>query len=210
MGEQAMDRTKILLVAADVLFRESLGRLLDGEWDLVVAGQCGTTAEALETLGRLSAELILVEMQTAGDTAHEFVTRARQAGYRGKFLLLAGGLSPQSSVKALQLGVSGIFLKSRGLETLLRAVRQVASGETWVERDIIQALAESAEQSRSPADRQVLEGVLDGLTNRAIAARMGVPEAKVKAALRRIYRRAGVQSRAQLIRATLEQSAGRG
>lgn len=204
-----MAPTKILLVAEDVLFRESLGRLLDGEADLVVAGQCGTAAEALEALGRLPAELILIETQAGGDAANEFVTRARQAGYRGRFLLLAAALNRQSSVKALQLGVSGIFLESRGLETLLRAVRQVASGQAWVERDMIQALAESAEQSLNAADQQVREGVVDGLSNRAIAARMGVPEAKVKAALRRIYRRAGVQSRAQLIRATLEHSAGK-
>jgi DNA-binding NarL/FixJ family response regulator len=205
-----MAPTKILLLAEDVLFRESLGRLLDGETDLVVLGQCGTAAEALETLDRSPADLVLIEAQAAGDAANEFVTRARLAGYRGKFLLLAAGLSRQSSVKALQLGVSGIFLKSRGLETLLRAVRQVASGEAWVERDMIQALAESAEQPFTAAEQQVLEGVLDGLTNRAIAARMGVPEATVKAALRRIYRRSGVQSRAQLIRATLERTAGRG
>lgn len=205
-----MAPTKILLVAEDVLFRESLARLLDGEADLVVAGQCGTAAEALKALDGSPVELILIETQTGGDAANEFVTRARQAGYRGKFLLLAAGLSRQSSVKALQLGVSGIFLKSRGLETLLRAVRQVASGEAWLERDLIQTLAESAEQPFSAAEQQVLEAVLDGLTNRAIAARMGVPEATVKAALRRIYRRSRVQSRAQLIRATLEHSAGRG
>lgn len=205
-----MDPTKILLVAEDVLFRQSLGRLLDGEADLVVTAQCGTATDALKALDRSPAELILIEAQAGDDAANEFVARARQAGYRGKFLLLAGRLSRESSVKALRLGVSGIFLKTRGLETLLRAVRQVAGGEAWVERDMIQALAESAEQSLNPADRQVLEGVLDGLTNRAIAARIGVSEATVKTSLRRIYRRAGVQSRAQLVRATLEQPPGRG
>lgn len=205
-----MDPTKILLVAEDVLFRESLGRLLDGEADLVVSGQCGTAGEALAALERSPPDLILIETQAGGDAANEFVTRARQAGYRGKFLLLAAGLDRQSSVKALRLGVSGIFLKSRGLETLLRAVRQVAGGEAWVERDMIQALAESAEHPVTSADQQVLQGVLDGLTNRAIAVRMGIHEATVKAALRRMYRRSGVQSRAQLIRATLEHSARRG
>ena len=205
-----MDPTKILLVAEDVLFRESLGRLLDGEADLLVAGQCGTAAEALEALDRSPADLILIETQAGGEAANEFVTCARLAGYHGKFLLLAAGLSRQSIVKALQLGVSGIFLKKRGLEMLLRAVRQVASGEAWVERDVLQALAQSAESPLTMAEQQVLEGVLDGLTNRAIAARMSVPEATVKAALRRIYRRTGVQSRSQLIRATLEHPAARG
>jgi DNA-binding NarL/FixJ family response regulator len=56
------------------------------------------------------------------------------------------------------------------------------------------------------SEQQVLQGVLDGLTNRMIAERMGLPAATVKAALRRLYRRSGVQGRGQLMRAALQGS----
>jgi DNA-binding NarL/FixJ family response regulator len=197
-----MNRIQILLVEEDVLLREAVGRLLQAETDLAVVAQCGTQAEAIEALSRTPVDLVLIE---AGP---EFVTHARAAGYEGKFLLMATDLNRQSSVKALQLGVSGIFLKSRGLEKLLRAIRLVASGEAWVERDMVQVLANGVDESVTERERQVLQGVLDGLTNKALAERMGVPEATVKAALRRLYRRSGAQSRAQLVRASMEGSFG--
>ena len=53
-------------------------------------------------------------------------------------------------------------------------------------------------------ERHVLNGVIEGLTNKAIAREMGIPEASVKAALRRLFQRAGVHTRGQLIRRALE------
>ena len=203
-----MHPTHILLLEEDVLFRETLGRALESEEDLVIAAQCGTHAEALEALERASIDLVLLDATPGFDAAHDFVASARQSAYQGRFLLMTAAFSLQSSVQALQLGVSGIFLKGRGLGTLLRAIRLVATGEAWVERDIIQILADGAGSLLTEREQQVLRGVIDGLTNKAIAERMGVPEAAVKTALRRVFRRSGVQSRAQLIRAALDGSLG--
>ena len=203
-----MPRTQILLVEDDVLLRETLGRLLESEADLAVRGWCGTPAEALEALREAPVDLGLIEANTAPNLAHEFVIGARAAGYGGKFLLMTSTPTLRGSVKALQLGVSGIFLKSRGLEKLLHSIRIVASGETWVDRDIIQVLAQGVGEVLSDREREVLQGVLDGLTNRAMAERMGVPEATVNAALRRIFRRSGLRGRAQLIRAAMDGSLG--
>ena len=197
-----MPRTQILVVEDDVLLREALSRPLSSEDDLAVSGQCGTPEEALAALREHPADLVL--MAAGADPAHGFVTQARAAGYRGKFLLMTSGPALLRSVRALQLGVSGIFLKSRGFAKLLYAIRLVASGETWVERDTIQVLAAGVGEVLSDREQEVLRGVLDGLTNRNIAARMAVPEATVKAALRRVFRRSGVRGRAQLIRAAME------
>src|SRR5579863_5754647 len=136
-----MPRTQILLVEDDVLFRESLGKLLETELDLMLVAQCGTPAEALDFLARTPVDLVLMEAHSGSEVAHDLVTAARAAGYQGKFLLMTAGLNRQRSVRALQLGVSGIFLRSRGLEKLLYAIRLVAGGEAWVERDMIEALA---------------------------------------------------------------------
>jgi DNA-binding NarL/FixJ family response regulator len=57
-------------------------------------------------------------------------------------------------------------------------------------------------------ERHVLEGVLDGLTNKAIAGLVGVSEGAAKAILREIFRKAGVRRRSQLVRVALTGSAG--
>jgi DNA-binding NarL/FixJ family response regulator len=203
-----MYRTQILLVEVDVLLRETLVRLMDSEVDLAVAGQCATTAEALDLLARVPAELVLLDADGGFDAAHEFVHASRASGYAGKLLLMTTDLSPQASVRALQSGVLGIIRKSRGVERLLRAIRLVASGEAWVDPDMVQVLAQGGSALLTNREQEVLRGVLDGLTNKTIAARLGVPEATVKAALRRIFRRNGVHSRTQLIRAALDGTLG--
>ncbi|HEV2444889.1 MAG TPA: response regulator transcription factor [Candidatus Sulfopaludibacter sp.] len=199
-----MRRTRILLVEEDVLFRETLAPLLDGEADLTVTGQCGSPAEAAEALERAAPDLVLMDVHRDFDAACEFVVHARQSGYGAKVLFVTAPMEPRWSVKALQAGVSGIFPKDRGWKKLLDAIRLVAAGETWVERDVVLVLAGGVSGELSDREDEVLRGVLDGLTNKMIAERLGVPEATVKAALHRLFRRSGVQSRSQLIRATLE------
>jgi DNA-binding NarL/FixJ family response regulator len=203
-----MNRTRSLLVEGDTLLRDALVRLLASEADLTIAAQCATPAEAIEAFGRIPVDLVLVEAGQGFDEVNEFVALARTTGYAGKFLLMTSGFNRQSSLRALQLGVSGILLKSRGLERMLRAVRLVASGEAWMDRDVIEILANPPGEALTAREQQVLHGVLDALTNKMIAERMGVPESTVKGILRRIYQRSGIRSRAQLTRAALEGSLG--
>jgi DNA-binding NarL/FixJ family response regulator len=99
--------------------------------------------------------------------------------------------------------VSGIFLRSRGLKKLLRAIRMVAAAEGWVGPEMVQVLTAGMGDAPTDLEDEVLRGVVDGLTNRMIAERLEVAEGSVKAVLRRLFRRHGVGSRARLIRATL-------
>jgi len=57
-------------------------------------------------------------------------------------------------------------------------------------------------------EQQALDGVVDGLTNKAIASQLGVSEGAAKTILREIFRKTGVQRRSQLVRAALRGSSG--
>src|SRR5208283_5453207 len=111
---------------------------------------------------------------------------------------------------------SGIFRKHHSLDSLPRAIRQVAAGEAWVELAVLQLLAGPIVERESrklhelltKRERQVLEGVMDGLTNKGIAAQLGVSEGAIKAIVREIFRKAGVRRRSQLVRAALTGWAG--
>jgi DNA-binding NarL/FixJ family response regulator len=198
-----MHRTQIFVLEEDVLFRETLVRLLESEEDLAVMGECANLAEATGLLGRMAPDLILIGIHREFDCACEFAATARQAGCAGRILFLAEAVEVRWLVRALQAGVSGIFPRSRGLKQLLRTIRMAAAAEGWVEPETMQVLA--AEMGDAPTDRdaEVLRGVLDGLTNRAIAERLEVAEGSVKATLRRLFRRHGVGNRAQLVRVTM-------
>lgn len=137
-----LHRTRLALLDDHGLFRESLGYLLASEPDFEVVGQCSTSAQALELLRGTEVDLILLELRVGTEPCEEFISAARHAGYQGKFLLVTGGIDAARSAAALKLGASGIFLKYNSSSSLVQAIRIVASGDAWVDRKVIQLIAD--------------------------------------------------------------------
>ena len=212
-------RIRLVLLDDHCLFRASLSRLLSSDAGFEVAGQCGTFAEALEVLSRSSVDVVLLELELGPRSGNDFISAARQAGYRGQFLLVAGAVDARSAAIALKLGALGILLKSEAPERLLHAIRQVADGEVWMDPRIMQMLAGQfidlpRQDSHNPAgiledrERNVLHGILAGLTNKKIGANLGLSEPCVKNLVQRLFAKAGVNKRSQLVRVALEGSLG--
>lgn len=203
---------RILAIDDHVLFREGLLRLLSGESDLVVAGQCGSVADGLRLLAELSIDLVLLDYQLEDDTGLRFLQSARRSGYDGKVLIVTASMSGEESLKALHQGASGIFLKHNPPSALLKAIRLVIGGHLWIDPRIVKIMAEVVPSDQERAlrtglterEQQVLEGVFEGLTNRAIGARIGVSEGTVKATLQALFQKTGVRTRSQLVRVALE------
>jgi two-component system, NarL family, nitrate/nitrite response regulator NarL len=211
-----MDRIRLLLVDDHILFRESLGRLLSSEPDFDVVGQCGTAQEALEFLGRTPVDLVLLDFNLPDLPGDEVVRLARGAGNAGKILIVTGAIDGAQSSEVLQQGAAGIFLKHNPVGSLLRAIRMVAAGDAWVDRQVIQYLAAreplvpdpSFQNALTKREKQVLAGVLEGLTNLKIADRLEVTEGAVKSVLQQLFKKTNVRTRSQLVRVAVEASIG--
>src|SRR5690349_21825943 len=121
-GQNRMSRTRLLLVDDHLLFREGVGRLLASEPDFESAGNCGTSAEALEILDVTPVDLILLDFDIGKDHGAQFITAARRAGYAGKILMVTAGMSAKESSLSLKLGASGIFLKHNSPGSLAKAI----------------------------------------------------------------------------------------
>src|SRR5262249_15052445 len=127
--------------------------------------------------------------------------------------LITAGMPETESVRALGLGVSGIFLKHSPPELLTEALHKVISGQTWIDERCVQALVNAVESDQSPArrddlsdrERQVLKGVFEGLSNKEIGAQLTISEASVKSALQQLFLKTGVRTRSQLVRVALEE-----
>lgn len=205
--ESARSRLRLLLLDDHLLFRESLGRLLASEPDFELVGQCTNADEALKTLRKLGADVVLVDIAIAKD----FIPCARKSRHPGKYLVLAGEVDATASATVLKDGASGIFLTSDSPNRLMQAIRLVAGGEAWVDQKVVQLLAERYPpfEARwrgqlSERERSVLRGVIDGLSNKRIGSQIGVSESTIKAALQQLFKKAGVRTRSQLVRVALE------
>jgi DNA-binding NarL/FixJ family response regulator len=207
-----MRRIRLLLVDDHRLFREGLARLLASERDFKMVAQCSTSAEALQLLGHSEVDVVLLDFDLGDEQGNRFISLARQSGYSGKILMVTAGMNAMESSVALKLGASGIVLKQSSPSALANAIRLVADGETWVDQKVIQQMADRFLQGgqqglpRTLTERedQVLRHVFEGLTNKEIAAKIGVSESSVKATLQQLFDKTGVRTRSQLVRIALE------
>jgi DNA-binding NarL/FixJ family response regulator len=125
-------------------------------------------------------------------------------------------MSAMESSYALQMGASGIFLKHNSPGNLAKAIRMVAAGEMWVDQRVIRAMADgvrfgeeqSIRQFLTEREQEVLRGIFEGLSNKEIAAQIGVSESAVKATLQQLFQKTRVRTRSQLVRIALETSLG--
>jgi DNA-binding NarL/FixJ family response regulator len=181
-------------------------------------GECAGSAEALEILGALPVDVVLLDFGCVTQGGDDFMSEARRKGYQGRFLIVTEAVDARRSAIAIGLGASGVFLRSESPDRLVRAIELVASGAVWLDETIIRLLADQSigklprsEDSDSgnllpDREQKVLLGVLGGLSNKKIGANLGISESTVKAALQRLFLKTGVRTRSQLVRVALEGS----
>jgi two-component system nitrate/nitrite response regulator NarL len=221
MNDQMQEsRIRLILLDDPGLFRTSLGHWLASEPDFEIAGECAATAEALEVIKSSTVDLVLMDFDAGADRESDFISAAQQVGYQGRFLIVAASADVRRSAIALKRGASGIFMKSEAPDRLVQAIRFVRSGGMWVDQRIIQLLADQLldryarlDEKRSGTrlegrERDVLLGIIEGLTNRKIGHNVGLPESSVKNVVQRLFGKAGVKTRGQLVRVALEGSLG--
>jgi len=213
-------QVRLLLIDSLVLFRASLSWILSTEPGIKIAGECGTAAEGLRFLrdSRQGVDLVLLDPDLQPGHSGNFITAARELGYKGRFLIVAASLDARTSALALSAGASGIFLKSDQLGRLLQAIRTIMDGDIWIDRTIVRLLANQL-IDRWPAplasdgcfgskEQKVLMGVAQGLSNRSIGISLGISESAVKNSVQRLFNKTGVRRRSQLVRMAVNGSLG--
>jgi two-component system nitrate/nitrite response regulator NarL len=207
------DKTiRILLIDDHTLFRESLRRLLEAESAFEIAGDLASTTEVIRRLPGMEVDVILLDFDLGEKTAFEFLNQAKAQNFAGRILLVTAGLNNSDLIRVLDLGISGIFLKHSPPEDLVSAIYRVTSGETWLDPRVMGSIvatmtrAPQRESAQTLSDRQkeVLQGVFEGLSNKEIAAKLDISEPYVKAILQQLFNKTGVRSRSQLVRVALE------
>ena len=210
--------TRLLLVDDHTLFRESLRRLLESEPALKISGDFATAEDALAALREgltFDAALIDYELQgAANDNGLDLVRRIRLLRPDARVLMVTAGMGTADLVRAVTELNAGIFLKTEPTVELMLAIQRTAQGERWISSRASLALLSSHELSAVPEGRgqeqlsaresRVLRGVLEGQSNKEIGAQLEMTESSVKAVLQKLFERAGVRSRSQLVRYAIE------
>jgi two-component system nitrate/nitrite response regulator NarL len=208
---------RILIADAQPLFRAGLRRALEAEHDLGVVGETGDADEAVKLAESLNADLLLLDPEMPRSDGLEALERLNGRDKTLSTILLTASLDHGRLVEAVRLGVRGVVSKDASSELLLKAIRSVLAGQYWLGReevaDVVRALLRTSPELNgrngrngrtppaplTPREREVVSAVVQGYSNREIAARLSVSEDTIKHHLTNIYDKLGLSSRVELV-----------
>ena len=208
-----MTNTRIVMVDDHGLFRDSLGRLLDGVPEFRILARCANSAEALHALATTPADVVLLDYDLGDETGFALLTEIKRRWSDMRVLMVTAGLSDEGTLHIMEAGASGVFLKHGSPDRLVAAIRRVADGEVWLDDSSFHSMlagrrnrTETAGRAQPLTTRQseVLRGVLDGLANKEVAWKLNVSESSIKAVIQELFQKAGVRTRSQLVRIAIE------
>jgi two-component system nitrate/nitrite response regulator NarL len=204
-----MGPLRVLLVDDHLLFRKGLARLLDGQPDFEVVGEAKNGLEALEMARRLEPDLVLMDIRMPGSDGLEATGRIKAHLPKTQVVVLTVSDDPDDLTAAVRHGADGYLLKDLLPELLFQQLRGLAQGEAPLSRTmtgkLFQELARrdrpgavpAPSEELSPREGQVLALVVDGCSNREIAAELGIARNTVKNHIRSILSKLGARNRAQ-------------
>jgi two-component system nitrate/nitrite response regulator NarL len=200
-----MRTIQVAVISDHILFRDALSNLLLSEFHFAVTGSYVATAQEMESLE--PPDVVLLDSNLGEEQVNQFLWAFRAKGHAGRVLILTAGMTAIACSVALQLGAAGVFLKNNSASLLANVIRRVQSGEVWVDPGVIRLLAD-ARHPREPDDsihpltqrqERVLQGIVDGLTNKEIGSLLGISESAVKATMQALFQKTSVRTRGQLV-----------
>ncbi len=191
---------RVFLVDDHPVVREGLRALLAGEADLDVVEEASDAHEALEGLGRVQPDVVILDLILPGMGGAELVRAVLDQSPRTQVLVLSSFHRGEEIRACFEAGASGYVVKDTVDEELIAAVRRVAGGGTYVSPTAAISLAEvSCWERLTPRERQVLELMAQGYGNRAIARRLDLTIGTVKNYVHIVLAKLGATSRTMAV-----------
>jgi DNA-binding NarL/FixJ family response regulator len=204
-----MGPTRILLVDDHVLFRKGMSRLIDSQPDLEVVAEAEDGIQAVQFARRFKPDLILMDIHMPDCDGHEATRLIVNDWPEAQIVMLTVSDDDQDLFTAIRNGAIGYLVKKIEPEELFSRLRGIAQGEAPISRvmagRILREFARvdtdgpppDSTRSLTPREREVLQLVTRGMTNKEIGAQLHIAENTVKNHLRNILEKLHLQNRAQ-------------
>ena len=190
---------RLLLADDHPVVRAGLRAVLETEPGLVVVAEAATAEDAVARATRGDIDVVLMDLQFgSGMTGAEATAMITARPGAPRVLIVTTYDTDADILPAIEAGATGYLLKDAAPEDLAAAVRTAAAGRTALAPAVADRLLNRMRMPDVALTRreiEVLALVADGLSNRAIAARLHLTEGTVKSHLARCYTKLGVDSR---------------
>jgi len=185
------------------ILRQSLVILLQQEVDIEVVGEAGNGQEAIEEVLRLRPDIAILDISLPQLSGLDVAARLRQEAPEVRVIILTMHRSEEFVARAYREKVQGYVLKDNALEELLKAIRVVREGGTYISPDIagtvVAGFVEHYSQGRgpepiSPREREIVELLAEGHSNREIADLLSLSLKTVETHRANIMHKLGLRS----------------
>ena len=197
---------RIILADDHVLVRDALKSYIERLAEDAVVLAVSSFPEAYSLAQQeVEVDLVILDLRMPGMNGLEGLTRMRSLRPRTPVVIMSGLARPQDISEALEAGAAGFFPKTLNGAALVSAVRLVLAGERFVpstdhagSTDAAATVVENeATNSLTTREREVLDLLTKGLSNKEIARKLELQEVTIKLHVRGICRKLGAKNRTQ-------------
>jgi DNA-binding NarL/FixJ family response regulator len=200
---------RVILADSQAIYRVGIRKVFALEDDIRVVAQADSLENLRLAVERYPTDVVLLEGGMLAGTANAIPDLLRLAP-DVKLIVQAMATDEHYTVELYRRGVRGIISRSISPDLLVRCVRRIAAGETWIDNKSVNlvieayraqaaALVNPRNQPRlSPKELSIITCITQGKRNKEIAYQLGTTEQVVKNYLRKIYDKLGVSDRLEL------------
>jgi len=200
---------RIILADSQAIYRVGIRKVFGLEDDLRVVAQADSIDNLRSAVERFPTDIVLMEGSLLNGTTNVIPDLLRIAPDL-RLIVQAVSADENHTVELYRRGVRGIISRSISPDLLVRCVRRIAAGETWIDNQSVNwvieayraqaaALVAPRTQPRlSPKELAIITCITQGKRNKEIAFQLGTTEQVIKNYLRKIYDKLGVSDRLEL------------
>jgi len=193
------------------LIREGVKKIVRSHADVRIVGEAADLAGTLELVRQHQPDVVVLDINLPGYDGLDGLAELRRQFPDQRVVLLSMYGEDKYAVSALRAGAGGYVTKSMAADELVRAVRQVMSGATYISpqlaeqmaRQVIEEAEVPAHQRLTAREHEILALIGAGLQVKQVAAELGISVSSVNTYRNRIFRKLGLHSNAALIRYAL-------
>ncbi len=189
---------------------DAVSRWIDEQDGLELVGTARDGDRALKLIEQRRPTVAVIDIRMPGTDGIEIVRRVSERQIETPVILYTGDGDRTLLLEALDVGARGFLLKEAPLDDLLRAVRLVASGGTYVDPSLAKTLVTPDAVARLPRltarEHQILQLLADGMRNDGIAFELSISPLTVRTHITNLVRKLHADTRTQAVAEALRQS----